>query len=109
MRTGSTHELAAVREPNHAELVGERLRAAHEELAGADEERLAGLLDAGWAQRYGRPARYDRMPREKEELATYVLQFGEDGMRLPGAVCGADAPTRLRGLPRVRVLRQVWG
>jgi len=42
----------------------------------------------------------------KEELAAHVLQFGQDGMR--PAVYGADAPLRLRGLPRVHVLRLVW-
>ncbi|WP_406346781.1 IS1182 family transposase [Streptomyces sp. NBC_00648] len=108
MRTDSTHVLAAVRKLNRVELVGETLRAALEDLADADEQWLAQLLDAGWAKRYGRPVRYDRVPREKEELAAHVLQFGEDGMRLLRAVYRDDAPPRLRGLPRVQVLRQVW-
>ncbi|MFC4534601.1 hypothetical protein [Sphaerisporangium dianthi] len=62
MRSDSTHVLAAVRRLNLV-LVGETLRAALEELAAADGEWLAGLITREWANRYGRPIRYDRLPR----------------------------------------------
>ncbi|MGP4030356.1 transposase [Actinomadura sp. 3N407] len=55
VRTDSTHVLAAVRRLNRAELVGETLRAALEELAAADEQWLAALVTAEWARRYHRP------------------------------------------------------
>lgn len=90
------------------ELVAETLRAALEELAASNEQWLAALITQGWAQRYGRPARYDRLPKTKLELAAYVLQVGEDGMRLLRAVHQDDAPPRRRTLSQVQVLRQVW-
>ncbi|MFF4410818.1 IS1182 family transposase [Streptomyces sp. NPDC001404] len=108
MRTDSTHVLAAVRKLNRVELVAETLRAALEALAAADEQWLAPLVTAGWTERYGpsgplRPAAQDQL-----ELGAYVLQAGEDGMRLLRAVYQDDAPRRLRALPQVQVLRQVW-
>ncbi|MGW6271769.1 transposase [Streptomyces sp. NPDC055060] len=108
MRTDSTHVLAAVRKLYRVELVAETLRAALEELASADDEWLAPLVSAGWAERYGRTARYDRLPRTKEKLAAHVLQVGKDGMRLLHSLYRDDAPLRLRMLPQVQVLRQVW-
>jgi transposase len=108
VRTDSTHVLAAVRRLNRVELVAETLRAALEELAEADEDWLAGWITPEWAERYGRRIRYDRLPRGKEELAGYVLQVGQDGMTILRAVYAADAPPRVRDLPQVQILRQVW-
>jgi hypothetical protein len=45
------------------ELVGETLRVALEELAAAAPDWLAGVVTAEWSIRYGRPVRYDRLPR----------------------------------------------
>ncbi|WP_404199977.1 transposase [Streptomyces tauricus] len=67
MRTDSTHVLAAVRKLNRVELVAETLRAALEAIAETDERWLAPLVTSGWAERYGRPVRYDRLPKAKEE------------------------------------------
>ncbi|MFI0451257.1 IS1182 family transposase [Actinomadura sp. 6N118] len=108
VRTDSTHVLAAVRRLNRVELVGETLRAALEELAGAAPEWLAGLITPEWADRYGRPIRYDRLPRGGDELVAWALRTGKDGMRLLCAIYTAGAPPRLRELPQVQVLRQVW-
>lgn len=65
MRTDSTHVLAAVRKLNRVELVAETLRAALEDVAAADDTWLVPLLTAGWAERYGHPARYDRCPGQR--------------------------------------------
>ncbi|MGW3108447.1 IS1182 family transposase [Streptomyces sp. NPDC001100] len=108
MRTDSTHVLGAVRKLNRVELVTETLRTALEELANANEEWLAPLVTVGWAERYGRPVHYDRLPRSKEKLAAHVLQVGEDGMSLLRAVHQEGAPSRLRHQPKVQVLRRVW-
>ncbi|MFF3071584.1 transposase [Kitasatospora sp. NPDC057904] len=107
-RTDSTHVLAAVRCLDRTELVGETLRAALEELAAADEEWVFALVTDEWARRYGRPVRYDRLPKEAKEREQYALTVGEDGMRLFQALLAADAPARLRWLPQVEVLWQVW-
>ena len=76
VRTDSTHVLAAVRKLNRVELVGETLRVALQELAAADEHWLAALITAEWARRYGRPVRYDRLPRGKD-----VSGSGSSGSR----------------------------
>ncbi|MDT0449228.1 hypothetical protein [Streptomyces hesseae] len=100
--------LAAVRRLNRAELVGETLRAALEELAVADDEWLAAATTPDWGNRYGRPVRYERLPRTKEALSAYVVQVGEDGMHLMRELFRDGAPRRLWLLPQVQVLRQVW-
>jgi transposase len=108
VRTDSTHVLAAVRQLNRAELVAETLRAALEELAVANEEWLAELVTPQWTQRYGRPIRYDRLPKGAKALTEYAEAVGADGMGLLRAVYRPDAPARLRTLARVQLLRQVW-
>jgi transposase len=108
IRTDSTHVLAAVRQLNRVELVGETLRVALEDLADADDQWLGTLVTAQWARRYGRPVRYDQIPREKDKLAAHVLEVGRDGMTILQAVFADTAPWRLRKLPAVQVLRQVW-
>jgi hypothetical protein len=52
-RTDATHVLAAVRDLNRLEMVGETLRAALEALAAAAPQWLAGHLDAAMVKRYG--------------------------------------------------------
>lgn len=108
VRTDSTHMLAAVRKLNRVDSVTETLRMALEELAAADERWLACLITPEWARRYGRPARYERLPRDKDEVTAHVLQVGRDGTTVLQAVFTDAAPSRLRDLPGVEVLRQVW-
>ncbi|MFD0381372.1 transposase [Streptomyces stramineus] len=108
VRTDSTHVLAAVRRLNRGELVGETLRLALEELALHGERWLSGMVTADWADRYGRPVRYDRLPRGGEALIRHVLRVGEDGMHLLHGIYDGDAPPELRDLPQVQILRQVW-
>jgi hypothetical protein len=67
VRTDSTHVLAAVRTLNRVELVGETMRGALEQLSDTGEDWLAPLVTAEWAQRYGRPVRYERLPRSPED------------------------------------------
>ncbi|MEU3620744.1 transposase [Streptomyces sp. NPDC006872] len=108
IRTDSTHVLAAVRRLNRGELVAETLRCALEDLALQGEEWLAALVTADWADRYGRPVRYDRLPRGGDALIAWVLQVGEDGLHILRAVYQDDAPPALRELRSVQVMRQVW-
>ncbi|MER5402392.1 transposase [Streptomyces sp. NPDC002599] len=82
IRTDSTHVLAAVRRLNRGEPVAETLRCALEELTLQGEEWLAGLVTSDWADRYGRPVRYERLPRGGDALIAWVLQVGEDGLQI---------------------------
>lgn len=107
IRTDSTHVLAAVRRLNRGELVTETLRRALEELTLRGEGWLAALVTPDWADRYGRPVRYERLPRGGDALVAWVLQVGEDGLPILRAVYRDDAPPGLRELSSVQVLRQV--
>jgi transposase len=108
IRTDSTHVLAAVRRLNRVELVGETLRLALDVLALRAQEWLLSVAGPDWVQRYGRPVRYERLPRGTEAVAAHVLQVGRDGIRLLEALYDPQAPADLRDLPAVQVLRQVW-
>ncbi|MCX4460003.1 transposase [Streptomyces sp. NBC_01340] len=81
IRTDSIHVLVAVRRLNRGELVTETLRCALEDLALQGEEWPAPLVTPDWADRYGRPVRYDRLPRGQDALIAWVLRVGEDGLR----------------------------
>ncbi|MBD3008224.1 transposase [Streptomyces sp. 5-10] len=94
LRTDSTHVLAAVRQLNRGELVGETLRLALEDLAVHAEEWLSQIITPEWGDRYGRPLRYDRIPRGGDERVAYVTR-GRRGRH-------AHPPVRL---PRRRAAR----
>ena len=107
-RTDATHVVAAVRDLNRLEMVGETLRAALEALAAAAPQWLAGHLDAEMIKRYG--ARIDewRLPKDQAGRRKLAGQTGRDGYRLLTAVDGRRAPDWLREIPALEVLRRVW-
>jgi hypothetical protein len=107
-RTDATHVLAAVRDLNRLEMVGETLRAALEALAAAAPAWLAGQVDAEQVKRYA--ARIDewRLPGSQTKRRQLATQIGADGWRLLHAVADANAPAWLRQIPAVDILRQVW-
>jgi len=106
-RTDSTHILAAVRQLNQIELVGETVRACVEALACADPDWVASRLDASWQRRYG--ARVDswRMPASKTKRAALGVDYARDGVALLAAVWDSSSPKLLRQLPAVWVLQRV--
>ena len=108
VRTDSTHVLAAVRTLNRPELVTETLRVALQELAEAAPSWLASRIDAEWGRRYGRAARYDRLPKDKDELAEHVLRVGADGTLILKALNEPETPMYIKRLSQVEVLRRVW-
>lgn len=107
-RTDSTHVLAAVRELNRLEFVGETLRAALEALAVAAPDWLGGWMDPQWQQRYGVRADAYRLPGAEGKRAELARQVGADGYRLLEAATAAAAPPWLREIPAVMILRTVW-
>lgn len=106
-RTDSTHVLAAVRQLNQIELVGESVRACVEALAAAAPDWVAARLDAGWQRRYG--ARVDswRMPASKTKRAALGADYARDGAALLRAVWDTSSPPWLAHLPAVEVLQRV--
>jgi transposase len=108
LRTDATHVVAAVRDLNRLEMVGETLRAALEALAAAAPQWLTSQIDAEAIKRYG--ARIDewRLPKDQAGRQKLAVQVGRDGYRLLKAVADRRAPAWLREIPAVDVLRQVW-
>ncbi len=106
-RTDSTHVLAAVRQLNQVELVGESVRACVEALSAADPDWVAACLDASWQRRYG--ARVDswRMPASKTKRAALGADYARDGVALLPAVWDPASPSWLAQLPAVGVLQRV--
>lgn len=107
-RTDATHVVAAVRDLNRLEMVGETLRAGLEALAAAAPRWLAGHADADLVKRYA--ARVDewRLPSEQTKRRQLAVQVGNDGWRLLRAMAGKQAPAWLWEIPAVEILRRVW-
>jgi len=106
-RTDSSHVLAAVRQLNQVELVGESVRAGVEALAAADPDWVKACLDASWQRRYG--ARVDswRMPAARTKRAALGADYARDGVALLRAVWAPASPSWLAHLPAVGVLQRV--
>jgi transposase len=107
-RTDSTHVISAVRDLNRLELAGESVRAALEALAAVAGDWLAQVIEvAEWTTRYG--ARIDtwRLPSSQAKKDRLAVVYGSDGLALIKAVYAPGAPSWLRELPAVQVLRTV--
>jgi transposase len=107
-RTDSTHVLAAIRELNRLELVGEMLRAALNALAVAAPEWLTTVAEPDWYDRYDRRIEDFRLPKALPARIEQAEIIGADGMALLKAVHDAPAPAWLRLIPMVQRLRRVW-
>ena len=107
-RTDSTHVLARIRDLSRLELAGESVRAALEALAAAAPGWLATVIDASWQEAYGQRVDQIRLPASQAKRGALAVRYGRDGYRLLAAVRGPAAPSWLRDLPAVQVLRQVW-
>jgi transposase len=107
-RTDATCVVAAVRELNRLELVTETLRAALEALTAAAPEWLTAMVPEDWYQRYGQRASDYRLPQAEAARAALAVTVGADGFALLEAVHAADAPSWLRQVPAVQILRAVW-
>lgn len=107
-RTDSTQVLAAVRELNRLELVGETLRAALNILAQEAPEWLRAQVSAEWFERYGRRVEQYRLPKSESERKAYATQIGEDGFQILSAVENENAPEQLSELKEIETLREAW-
>jgi hypothetical protein len=107
-RTDATHVVAAVRDLNRLEMVGETLRAALEALAAAAPQWLTRHTSPAMIDRYA--ARIDewRLPNDAAKRHKLGVQIGTDGLRILKAVLDRRAPQWLREIPAVDVLRRVW-
>ncbi len=107
-RTDSTRVLAKVRALNRHELVGETMRHALDVLAVVSPDWLRSHSQPEWLERYAHRAQDDRLPGKKEERRALSEAIGADGVSLLAAIYSTDAPSWLREVPAVDLLRRVW-
>lgn len=108
-RTDSTHILAAIRNLNRLECVGETLRAALNALAVVVPDWLSDVVEKDWFDRYSKPVEESRLPRGTEARNDYGETIGRDGMRILKVIY--DDPTTplwLREIPAIENLRITW-
>lgn len=85
-RTDSTHILAAVRQLNRVEIVGEMMCRALNELAEFAPEWEQEIARPEWFTRYGRRFEQMHLPKERPEREALLGTIGADGMFLLEAV-----------------------
>jgi transposase len=107
-RTDSTRVLAAVRELNRLERVGETLRAALEDVATVAPDWLRAIAPPAWYERYGRRVENYRLPKAESARQTLASEIGADGQALLSAIDAAGEFAWLAKLPTVQTLRQMW-
>jgi transposase len=108
-RTDSTQIVAAVRDLNRLELVGETLHHALHSLAREAPTWVRAQVTADWCLRYGQRFSDYRLPKGRQDRQQLAETIGQDGMHLLTQMYDAAAPAALRALPAVETLRQVWG
>jgi transposase len=107
-RTDSTHIVAAVRDLNRLELVGESVRAALNALAAACPEWVDQVLVVeDWSHRYADRIDNWRLPSSKTKQYELALAYAADGFTLLQALYAPASPGWLRELPAVQTLRCV--
>lgn len=107
-RSDSTHVLAKVRAINRLMCVGEAMRFALNSLAIVAGEWLLEHSDPEWVERYSHRIEESRLPRSQEDRQAEALLIGRDGSRLLTDLHTAQAPTWLREIPAVQILRHIW-
>jgi len=107
-RTDATHILAAVRQLNRIEIVGETMRRALNELAEAFPEWMQAVAQPEWFARYGRRFEQMRLPKERPEREALLVTIGTDGVYLWEALLAAPNTRALRELAGVELLRRIW-
>jgi transposase len=104
-RTDSTHVLAAVRDLNRLERVGETLRAALNSVAVVAPDWLQQLAPPVWYERYGRRIENYHLPKTEEARQALAATIGADGQCLLNAMA---EPAWMEKIPAVQTLRRVW-
>lgn len=107
-RTDSTHVLAAIRELNRLEVVGETMRHALNESAHAAPDWLRTIAQRDWFPRYAQRFDSIRLPKDPAARQKLIETIGMDGVVLLNAVRTASEHEIVRQLPSVEIQRQVW-
>ena len=108
-RTDSTHVLAAIRDLNRLELIGETLRHALNCLAVVLPDWLTAQVTPDWFELYGTRFEQYRLPQELAEQQALAERIGQDGQHLLATLDDPVTPGYLREIPAIQTLRRVWG
>jgi transposase len=107
-RTDSTHILAAIRNLNRLELVGETVRATLNRLSHTVPEWVRTHIPMTWQRRYGKRFEQYRLPKSKAEQARLFLDIGREGDQLLEAAYAPDSPEGVRRHEAIEALRLIW-
>jgi transposase len=107
-RTDSTHVIAAVRDLNRLERVGETLRAALNVLSTVEPDWVRANVPREWVKRYGKRVDEYRLPEKEKDREAHAAVVGRDGIALLDAIWSADTPEWMRSIPAIETLRRVW-
>jgi len=77
-------------------------------LAVVAHEWLVSHSDAEWVVRYGHRIEESRLPKSEGDRLALAELMGEDGWKVLSAVFDPLAPSWLREIPAIQVLRQIW-
>ena len=91
-RTDATHIVAAVRDLNRLELVGETLHHALNALAQEAPTWVRAQVTADWFLRYGQRFSDYRLPKGRHDRQQLAETIGRDGVHLLTQLYGAAAP-----------------
>ncbi len=107
-RTDSTHVLAAVRDLNRLERVGETLRAALNSVAAVAPDWLQAWAPPAWYERYARRIENYHLPKTDAARQALAALIGTDGRLLLNAIDAATEQGWLGKVAAVQTLRRVW-
>lgn len=107
-RTDSTHVVAAVRNLNRLETIGETMRATLNIVATVAPEWLQQIAPTEWYDRYETRIEESHLPRKKKERTAWVEAVGKDGIYLLTHIYESKTHHWLWDITAVQTLRQVW-
>jgi transposase len=107
-RTDSTHIVAAVRNLNRLETIGETMRAALNTLAIVAPDWLQQVALEPWYDRYETRIEEWGLPRQKKEREAWVKAVAQDGLYLLSQIYESGTHHWLWEVSAVQILRQVW-
>lgn len=107
-RTDATHVIGHVRQLNRLECVVRTLQAALNSLAVVAPRWLQSWVPEAWHARYDELWDHYDIPQDGAERQALADTVGIDGMELLTRCYALDAPSYLREVEAVEILRQVW-